>query len=83
VSLRGNYKIQWIATTRKQAWQNASCAPGLTNEVNLRIADERRQTWDGWGGCFNELGWIALSARNSNAPFPPTLFVKLTGVFGG
>ena len=55
-------KIQWIATTRKQAWQNASCAPGQAREVNLQIGDERRQTWEGWGGCFNELGWMALSA---------------------
>ncbi len=53
---------RWIATTRERAWQTGVCTTGAAADVNLRLGQERHQTWEGWGGCFNELGWIALSA---------------------
>lgn len=55
-------KAQWITTTRQQAWQTAKCAPVTNAAVDLRVGNERHQVWDGWGGCFNELGWIALTS---------------------
>ena len=54
-------KTHWITTTRQQAWQTAKCVPSTSAEVNLHLSNERHQVWDGWGGCFNELGWIALA----------------------
>jgi glucosylceramidase len=51
-----------INTTRGQAWQEGVCTPGSAEDVTLRLGAERHQVWEGWGGCFNELGWIALSA---------------------
>jgi len=29
--------------------------------------DKREQTIDGWGGCFNELGWVALQSVSPDA----------------
>jgi O-glycosyl hydrolase len=29
---------------------------------DVQVTDQRDQTWEGFGGCFNELGWTALSA---------------------
>ena len=36
-------------------------------ELELRLSGTRHQRWQGFGGCFNELGWIALSALESIA----------------
>lgn len=58
-------KTQVITTTREQAWQKSECVAGVEIEVNLRLTTDRHQIWEGWGGCFNELGWIALSALPS------------------
>jgi len=30
--------------------------------MDLSLTAERDQKWEGFGGCFNELGWIALGA---------------------
>jgi glucosylceramidase len=30
-------------------------------KATLTITPQRQQKWEGFGGCFNELGWIALS----------------------
>lgn len=50
-----------ITTTESQPWQRTALPvrtpmPG----ADLAITGERRQNWEGFGGCFNELGWIAL-----------------------
>jgi len=59
--------VEWVASTADAAWvpqksialaANRDDAP---HDVDVRI-DQRRQTIEGWGGCFNELGWIALQA---------------------
>ncbi len=55
--------IRWICSTEKARWQelavtNASAATD-TNVIKLDAATTF-QTIDGFGGCFNELGWEAL-----------------------
>jgi glucosylceramidase len=59
-------QIKVITTTREQAWQQGICTPGMEESVNLRLTGERHQIWEGWGGCFNELGWIALATLPSD-----------------
>lgn len=55
----------WISTTEKLPWQERKIAsPGWrwdTLDVMLRRS-ETAQTVDGFGGCFNELGWTSLNA---------------------
>ncbi len=53
----------WIATTSAKTWQAAG-ALGSTRrgDVNLALSGQQDQVWDGFGGCFNELGWMALNA---------------------
>lgn len=56
-------KKLWIETTEHKPWQEKQLeATQSTDEKiqTLRITDNQGQTMDGFGGCFNELGWIAL-----------------------
>lgn len=54
-------KHTWIASTTWNAWHK----PGVPVESNapptLTCREESAQSWKGFGGCFNELGWIALN----------------------
>lgn len=64
-------KVKWVSTTNDQPWapeadiilQKSGSAP-----VELVInPDSAAQTLDGFGGCFNELGWDALQALDDSA----------------
>ena len=51
-----------IITTASQPWvasQALRPAP-VAARPDLVITDDTSITWQGFGGCFNELGWIAL-----------------------
>jgi glucosylceramidase len=57
--------IRWICSTEKARWQELA----TTNTATAAAADSIKldpktifQTMDGFGGCFNELGWEALQA---------------------
>lgn len=55
--------IQWISTTETQPWvkEKSPSYSSLANEPTLTIdTDCYLQTLDGFGACFNELGWISL-----------------------
>ena len=58
--------VTWISSTAEQPWQQMP-EPQLVkgspqNPPIVRVAPQIRfQTVDGFGGCFNELGWLALS----------------------
>lgn len=61
-------RIRWISTTPEHAWQEqAMPAAASAQPANLQLAGTRHQTWQGFGGCFNELGWITLSALDEPA----------------
>lgn len=60
-------KITWISSTAEKPWQTMPApaveaatpdAPPLVRAV----LHKTYQTIDGFGGCFNELGWTALGA---------------------
>jgi len=63
-------KITWISSSNGQFWKTMP-APVLRQSQpgdapDVRIAVERMfQTIDGFGGCFNELGWAALQKTSS------------------
>lgn len=53
--------IKWISTTPQKKWEDIK--PnfiGICEDI-LEITGEEFQKIDGFGGCFNELGWIAIS----------------------
>ena len=54
----------WVVTTQDTPWQEQAplpvTAPGGMPSVFIAL-EATRQTVDGIGGCFNELGWTALS----------------------
>ncbi len=57
-----------VTSTEGAYWQMAQ--PTETTEgdadVAIDVSDEA-QTWDGFGGCFTELGWVYLSELDEDA----------------
>lgn len=60
--------LRWISTTPCTPWQEKPIPESERTDssvsadfMDLTITPSRDQTWEGFGGCFNELGWIALS----------------------
>ena len=57
--------VEWISSTADAPWVAQKSILLATNrddapyDLEVRL-DQRGQTIDGWGGCFNELGWVAL-----------------------
>jgi glucosylceramidase len=59
------HDVRWIATTQTSQWQSReaatiSVASGCKCDVEAQL-DKPLQTIDGFGACFNELGWTSLS----------------------
>lgn len=53
--------IKWFSTTRQKVWESMDLAFVESTGDTLELTGKRYQAVDGFGGCFNELGWIALS----------------------
>ena len=62
--------VTWVVTTNATAWQQRAAAPGHhlpalpadAADYGLIATDRTAQTIDGFGACFNELGWDALQS---------------------
>jgi glucosylceramidase len=57
-------QVEWISTTNSRPWvKNQIKLIRLSNSaIDATIIPEvKEQTIDGFGACFNELGWTALS----------------------
>lgn len=57
--------ISWVSTTEKQPWKTKEAIKFIDFTASMPIdieilTNKKQQTIDGWGGCFNELGWQAL-----------------------
>lgn len=52
--------IKWISTTKEQYWQEKQPIQEVDASVNLTVTDEAKRVIEGFGGCFNELGYHAL-----------------------
>jgi glucosylceramidase len=59
--------IRWITTTPQERWTESQAGSGGQGDTSLRLTGTRHQTWEGFGGCFNEIGWWALSALEPDA----------------
>jgi glucosylceramidase len=58
--------VAWYVTTQASAWQrrDLQAEPGGWGDV-LVLADAPLQAVEGFGACFNELGWTALAKLSS------------------
>ncbi len=59
--------VRWICSTETQRWQEKAVEfvganPLTANEMIVLDPTKPFQTIDGFGGCFNELGWEALTS---------------------
>ena len=60
-------KAMQVITTRDGAWRkNASALIDTSRKPELALTDSEDQVWAGFGGCFNEIGWKALSGLNAS-----------------
>ena len=56
-------QIEWVYSTFDKQWQQGAKVKLLndaTGDAEIRITDEKLQQIEGFGGCFNEMGWDAL-----------------------
>jgi len=59
--------VLWMSSTISNQWQTQSVV-SIFDEPNLMITGTADNLpWLGFGGCFNELGWIALSKLSAAA----------------
>ncbi|PUA36190.1 glycosyl hydrolase [Paenibacillus elgii] len=61
----GNRDIRWISSTKDACWTEKPVSGQAGGDANLTITGEAFQTVEGFGGCFNELGFTALSHLTS------------------
>lgn len=68
VSLYAQHTITWIATSSTQQWKEQKGLKMTTvaghPDVEVQV-DNPQQTIEGFGTCFNELGWTSLSLLSS------------------
>ena len=50
-----------LLLTTPDAPARSAAAVATTAPADLVLDGARHQTWEGWGGCFNELGSDALA----------------------
>jgi glucosylceramidase len=63
-------KLEWVSTTESQAWivKTDLRVSSVLESADIVIdTTVQLQTIDGFGACFNELGWKALSRLNPGA----------------
>jgi glucosylceramidase len=64
VSISCSQKVEWVSTTESQPWVTNE---GLLAEKSTTAGDvvidisQTEQTIEGFGACFNELGWTSLN----------------------
>jgi glucosylceramidase len=62
--------VRWISSTADAPWQTMTAADaGPEDSAGVLTVDTTTalQTMDGFGGCFNELGWDALQTLPADA----------------
>ncbi len=64
-------EVHWVSSTDQQRWESCSnlavsqMTPGSKADIEI-FPDKKLQRMDGFGGCFNELGWEALLSLPSD-----------------
>src|SRR5882724_5693163 len=63
----GTSAVRWICSTEAHRWEEKSVGlvgsdTPAANDMIVLDPEKKFQTIDGFGGCFNELGWEALTS---------------------
>jgi glucosylceramidase len=53
--------VRWVASTETSRWQERGVTEAAAAQPDLELLPARLQRVEGFGGCFNEYGWQALS----------------------
>jgi len=64
-SLNAQKKVEWISTTESSQWMSIKGLTALPDAGKSDIEillDKPLQTIEGFGACFNELGWTSLNS---------------------
>lgn len=63
-----NKSAEWVESTPQSKWQTKEVIIKNSSEIPdsaiIIYPDKKQQTVEGFGGCFNELGWEALNLLN-------------------
>ncbi|NDL61605.1 glycoside hydrolase family 30 protein [Acerihabitans arboris] len=54
--------IEWIMSSDEAQWRRGGQITETTEAANLVLGEARGRKLEGFGGCFNELGMVALNA---------------------
>lgn len=68
-SCKEQSKGKWVSTTFENPWVEEPTIQASNQKVNADIlidATKTAQTIDGFGTCFNELGWTSLSKLDTS-----------------
>lgn len=61
--------VEWISTTETSPWSHQkelNLLSATSNEDVDIVSDKTLQTIEGFGACFNELGWTSLNTLNQS-----------------
>ena len=57
-----------ITSAEGAYWQTVQVTETTAGDANVTVdASDEAQTWEGFGGCFTELGWVYLSELGADA----------------
>jgi glucosylceramidase len=60
-------KLKVISTTEKELWKTSETATLISAQKNTDVKIDQSdylQTIEGFGACFNEMGWLAIKSLN-------------------
>lgn len=64
LSCQGKPQLEWVASTETACWQTEEPLPvaeaSVEPLVSIKTTDMQQQI-EGFGACFNELGWMSLN----------------------
>jgi len=68
MSLYAQEKVEWVSSTQTEQWksQNEFTTLETNGKVDVEVRrDKPLQTIEGFGSCFNELGWTSLNVLSA------------------
>jgi glucosylceramidase len=68
-NLHAQKQVEWVSTTETSQWvvQKGLFVTHVSGKPDIEIMlDKPLQTIDGFGGCFNELGWTSLNSLDKS-----------------
>jgi glucosylceramidase len=57
----------WVASNPQQTWFEPGTPAPAKGPADLELDGTRHQPWEGFGGCFNEMGWESLSLLDDSS----------------